>query len=129
VIVSDFDGERPVQSEEELLNHLRSARRGQYRAFILLHEDDEWLFGIHINGGAACVDFLKCTEGAEESWVADGMWSSEQRDVRFFVTSGFHGDAFVAPWFQPVPVDVVCSAAVEFLRSKRMPQAINWMQT
>src|SRR5262245_66651771 len=97
VEVLDFDGSNLAERDDELLARLRSVRRGPDGAFVLSHGGDESLW-VHINGEAAFLCFFPDRNGGHPGFVPDGMWSGEQREVRFLLVSGDEGSAIRVPW-------------------------------
>jgi hypothetical protein len=127
VEVLDFDGSCQVERDDELLARLRSVRRGRDGAFILSHDGDESLW-VHINREAAFLCFFPDRNGGHPGFVPDGMWSGEQRDLRFLLVGGDDGSAIWVAWWQLVPVDVAYRAAVEFLHSPSLPPSVTWFE-
>lgn len=126
--VLDFDGMCRVERDDELLPRLQSVRRGTDGAFILHHHGGDELLWVHINGEAAFLCFFPDKNGGHPGFVPDGMWTGEQRDVRFLLVGGDEGSAIRVPWWQLVPVDVAYGAAVEFLHSPTPPSSVRWFE-
>ena len=123
----DFDGCSTVGQEEELLARLRSMRRGPDGAFILSHDGDESLW-VHIHGQAAFLWFSPHKDGGNAGFVPDGMWSGEQREVRFLQTDGSLANSFGVPWQRLLPVEAAYRAAVEYLHSRGRPSSVSWFE-
>jgi hypothetical protein len=123
----DFDGCHQVERGEELLERLRSTRRGPDGAFILSHDDDEALW-LHIHADAAFLWFLPHNDGKHPGFVPDGMWSGEEEDVRFLQTNGTLADSIIVPWWQLMPVETAYRAAMEYLHAPGLPSSITWFE-
>jgi len=115
-----------VHQDDELLVRLRSVRRGADGAFILDHGGGGALF-VHIHGDAAFLWFQPDTED-HPGFVPNGMWSGDHHDVRFLQVNGTESDAIFVPWWQLLPVDAACRAAIEYLHSPTLPTSVTWFE-
>jgi hypothetical protein len=125
--IEDMEGRFAVVGEGELLDRLRSVRRGAYGAFTLRHDEDGPSLLIHVNGGKAYLHFFRDGFGDHPGFQSTS--SSPTDPLRHFVqTDGGEADSFDISGDTVVDVTLAYVAAVEFLRDRSMPSSITWRE-
>jgi len=127
MVIEDMDGSLAVATEGELLDRLRSVRRGVYGAFILSHDEEEASLFLHMNGEKAYLHFFPDRSGDHPGFQSR---SSSHTDAvcHFVQTDGGEADSFDVSGDTVVSLDLAYAAAVEFLRAGSMPASINWRE-
>jgi Immunity protein Imm1 len=128
--VADLQGCTSVSTEEELLDRLRTIRKGNYGAFILSHNDDGPFLYVHIHSGFAYVHYFDDMSGANAGYQPTDMTPHGcPQSIRFVQIDGSEssGCAIEVPEAAFCSLDAAYSAAVEFLHSSKLPQCITWL--
>ena len=127
--IEDLSGQIDVLNERDLLDRLRSGRRGSYGAFVLSHEDGGPFFHIHINGELAYLHYLPDYSGASAGFQASGMSPPDcPTDVHFLQIDGSEADSITMPAGTLVGVEKAYQAAKEFLQRPQLPSSITWLE-
>jgi hypothetical protein len=125
--IEDIEGRSTIVGEGQMLDRLRSVRRGRYGAFILSHEEDGPSLLIHVNGENAYVHFLP--DGFGEHAGFQSTSSLPAYPLHHFVqTDGGEANSFDISGDAVIGVDLACAAAVEFLHDGSMPGSIKWRE-
>jgi hypothetical protein len=128
--VHDLEGLVQVDRTEDLLNRLRSVRKGRYGAFILSHDDVGASLWIHINGNVAYLHFFRETQSTSHpGFQAWGMFPEGCEDcVHFLQIDGGDADAITALKQTVVSLEAAYKAAAEFLDTPTLPSSIRWSE-
>ena len=128
--VHDLEGLVQIDRPEDLLNRLRSVRKGRYGAFILSHDDVGPSLWIHINGNVAYLHFFRETQSTSHpGFQAWGMFPESCEDrVHFLQIVGGEADAITAPKQTLVSLEAAYKAATEFLDIPTLPSSIRWSE-
>src|SRR5262245_63233706 len=97
--VHDWEGLVQIDRPEDLLNRLRSVRKGAYGAFILSHDDVAPSLWIHINANVAYLPFLLESQSTSHpGFQAWGMFPVGCEDgVNFVQIDGGEGASITMP--------------------------------
>jgi hypothetical protein len=127
--VEDLKDRIYVDRPEDLIDRLRSVRKGRYGAFFLSHDDSGPSLSIHINGGVAYVHFFPDNLGRHPGFQPVGMSPIDcEESVHFLQTDGGEADSLTMPKQTLVSLEVAYRAATEFLNSPVLPASIRWLE-
>jgi hypothetical protein len=134
MIVMDFDGETNVRSQKELERRLRSIRKGNYGAFVLMHKKHGPSLSIHVSKELAWLHYFPDPNYLKHA----GYHTIEtpppgcKRDVRFRVLSSWAeesgGDYLTMPPGKLVSLAVALAVAKEFFKSSSRPTSVGWQE-
>ena len=127
MIFADFDGDRQVDREDDLLARLREARHGEFGHFILQHVDGGPSLWVEINGEVAYVHYFPNDPGDHAGFHAEGMTPTECDEFVTMCLPGGQRDPVKRE--QLVPVAAAYRAALEFMRNPaEPPPAVTWAE-
>jgi hypothetical protein len=125
--IDDFDGHTFINTEDELLARLMSVRRGDYRAFMLSHVDDYPALSVQLNCEIAYLHYFPAAD--HPGYHPHGMTPPGcTGDYHFLQTNNCEADSFDMPDRALVSAETAYAAAVEFLRSRELPESIKWFE-
>jgi len=135
MLIFDFEGEGRISQEAELVQRLRTLRKGKYGAFILSHaadaaliKDGPYLY-VHTAGDLGYVHYFK---GGEDSHAGFQPAAHEpittESPVRFLQTDGTEADAIELPAEIVISAELAHRAAVEFFHRPELPHSVTWFE-
>src|SRR5262245_48885397 len=96
--VDDLKGSSFVATDSELLNRLRTIRKGTFGAFTLSHQTDSPSLHIYINDEFAYIHYFANNTSDNAGYQAAGMTPSACPESVYFVqTDGSESYAFEMP--------------------------------
>ena len=124
--IHDLDGYFETENETELIERLRTVRRGPYGAFVLQHASDYPYMSVHVNDDLAYIGFFP---SAESLFVPSGMSPLEDAgEIRFVLVGGDAADDIYACAEDVVPFSLAVRAACQFLMTVGLPDSITWQE-
>jgi hypothetical protein len=126
--IDDLAGGVRVDSEQALLDRLRTVRKGRYGAFILSHDERGPFLFVHINEDLAYVHFFDDLTGDNAGYQPTDMTPMGcPETVKFVQTDGSEGSGIEMPDSTICSVDVAYLAAQEFFYNPARPACITWV--
>ena len=125
--IQDLRARSIVEREDELMQRLRSVRKGDFGAFILWHKDGGPSLWIHTNKDLAYLHFFPDKSSDHPGLQPTGMSPMHcDASVKFLQTSGAEADSITVPQDKLVSVDLAYRAAIEFLHKPGASTSVSW---
>lgn len=128
MLLTDFEGEHHIISEDTLLQRLRTVRSGIYGAFILEHDIDGSKLWVHFNKDIACLHFFPEDEFAGVLTATGKTPQGLEGRLHFLQVNNSEADSFDLDSCATMNADDAYAAAKEYYYTREAPSAMDWIE-